>query len=285
MTSRKADFIFIGITLIWGATFPFIKESLAYTNADWFVAMRFMLAALIMLPFVWRRLWKINLPVFFIAAIIGLLTGFGYYAQTVGLKTIGSAESAFITSTTVILIPLLLPFFRMGKPHWLEALAAGLCLLGVYVLTGANLANLSVADAWTFVCALTTAIGVILIQRYSPKVSDYAVFAFLQILFAGLIPLGLSLYHGQAQAHWSGALWMGLIYCAVLATAVTFFLQNRFQQYTNPTKVGVIFAFEPVFACGFAFVFNHETLHTSTFLGGGIILLSLVLAELKGLLK
>lgn len=281
MSSRRADLLMLFVTLIWGATFPLIKDSLAYINANWFVALRFMLAALIMLPFVLPRFKNMNGFMVVSGAILGLLNGFGYYAQTIGLKTISSAESAFITSTTVIMIPLLLPLFKLGKPHWLEMIAVIICLVGVYVLTGANLQGINHADMWTLICALSTALTVLFLQRISHKITDYILFAFIQILFAGVIPVISSVSKQQYHVVWGSTLWIGLLYCAVFATALAFFLQSRYQQYTNPTKVGLIFTLEPVFAAIFAFSFNHEMLTKAVFMGGALILLSLVLAECK----
>ena len=285
ISSRRADLLMLFITLIWGGTFPFIKDSLVYTSASWFVAVRFMLAAVILFPFVIKRLHKVSVTVFLAGATLGLLNGFGYYAQTIGLKTIGSAESAFITSTTVIIIPLLLPLFKLGKAHGLELIAVLVCLFGVYILTGANLHSINPADGWTFVCAVTTALGVLFLQKISAKIDDFVLFAFIQILCASVIPTISSIVHHQTQMHSSFTLWSGLLYCAIFATAITFFIQSRYQQYTDPTKVGLIFTLEPVFAAIFAFSFNHENMTSSILIGGGIILGSLLLAEAKNWLR
>jgi len=281
MSSRKADALMLLITVIWGGTFPIIRQSLHYTNANWFVAMRFLLAAVIFLPFVITRLRKTSIELLFIGAILGLLNGFGYYAQTLGLKTISSAQSAFITSMSVVLIPLLLPLFKLGRANLLEYFAVILCLLGVYILTGADLGKLSAADFWTFICAMTTALSVLYLQRVSKRIDDFILCAFYQIIFAAIVPLASSIYHHQYYAQWNFTLSAGLLYCAVLSTMLTFFLQTRYQQYTNATKVGIIFTMEPVFASIFAFVFNHEMITHAIIIGGGIILISLLLAELK----
>lgn len=281
ISSRRADILMLFITLIWGATFPFIKNALLYTSANWFVAIRFLLAALILLPFVIKRLKNLTWPILLMGAILGVLNGFGYYAQTIGLKTIDSSQSAFITSTTVIIIPLLLPFFKLGNPTKLELLAVIVCIIGIYILTGADIHAINLADGWTFICALTTAISVLFLQKVSSRIEDFVLFAFIQILFAGIIPLASGLYHQQTAIHFTVMFWLSLLYCATLATVFTFYIQSRYQQYTNPTKVGLIFSMEPVFATFFAYFFNHEKITASVLIGGTIVLLSLLLAEAK----
>ncbi len=237
-----------------------------------------MLAAVVMLPFVWRRFKNVSPFLLMAGGVLGLLNGLGYYGQTMGLKTISSAESAFITSMTVIIVPFLAPMFRLGKPHWLELTAAVICLYGVFVLTGSNLAHLNSAEWWTFLCALTTALSILYLQVVSRKIDDFVVFTFIQILFCALIPLSLTVKDHQYTAVFNYHVITGLLYCAILSTALTFFLQSRFQQYTSPTKVGIIFAMEPVFASIIAFFFNGEALGKTTLIGGGIILVSILLS-------
>lgn len=281
ISARRADLYMILITLIWGATFTFIKVSLAYTNAAGFVAARFGIAALCMLPFVIKRFAHLNRFVLLSGIVLGLLNGFGYYGQTIGLKTISSADSAFITSTTVVIVPLLLPFFKLGKPHYSEFIAVIICLLGVYVLTGANIKNINLADGFTLVCAFTSALGILYLQVVSKHITDFILFAWLQIMAAGFVPLTAALVHHQMVFIWNYHLIVGLLYCALISTAITFFLQSRYQQYTSPTRVGLIFSLEPVFGTLFAAAFDAEPLTHSIIVGGGIILASLILADIK----
>jgi drug/metabolite transporter (DMT)-like permease len=280
VSSGKADLLLLFIVVIWGATFPLIHNSVVYMSPSLFVATRFLLAIIVLLPFVWHRFGHTNRHLVFAGIILGLLNGGGYYAQTVGLTTIGSADSAFITSTTVILIPLILPLFKLGRPTLIEGLAVLLCLFGVYILTGSNLAHFSVGYLWTTVVALTTALTVLYMQKVSAKVTDYLLFTFYQLVACASIPIILVLMQQQWTVQWNGNLIFSLLYCAILASIVPFFIQSRFQQYTNPTRVGIIFTLEPVFASIFALVFNNEPLTRAIYLGGGIILVSLILCEL-----
>lgn len=285
ISSRTATFYLLLVSCIWGGTFPFIRDSMSYISASGFVALRFGLAALLLLPLAIPRFRKTRRPLLIAAIVMGLLNGIGYYAQTVGLQTISSAESAFITALTVILIPFFAPFFGSGKPNFLEVVCAGVCIFGVYILTGAQLHSISaavlIAYALTFLCAITTALSVIYLQKVSAHIHDYRLFIFYQILVTAFIPLGIFIHAKPTVIHWHVSLIFGLAYCILLSTALTIYLQTKYQRYVTPTKVGIIFTMESVFASVFAFLFNDEAITRSILIGGGMILISLLVSELK----
>jgi drug/metabolite transporter (DMT)-like permease len=68
---------------------------------------------------------------------------------------------------------------------------------------------------------------------------------------------------------------MGLI-----ATALVFGLQTWGQRHTTPTHTALIFALEPVFAALFAAWFAAERLMLREWIGGTLIVLGMIVAEL-----
>jgi drug/metabolite transporter (DMT)-like permease len=284
ISSRTATLYLLLVSLIWGGTFPFIRDSVQYISPAGFVAIRFSLAALLFLPLAIPRFKNTRLPLLVAGIVLGLLTGIGYFAQTAGLQTIGSAQSAFITALSVILIPFFAPFFGLGRPHFLEVLCAIGCLIGVYILTGAHLTispAIITAEGLTFVCAITTALSIVYLQKISSQIDDYRLFIFYQILFSAFIPLGIFMHSGHATIHCQPILIIGLLYCIFLSTALPIYLQTKYQRYTTPTRTGIIFTLEPVFASLFAFLFNGEAVTRSLLIGGGMILISLLVSEVK----
>lgn len=67
---------------------------------------------------------------------------------------------------------------------------------------------------------------------------------------------------------------------AVLATALSFYLQARFQKDTGSTRAGIIYALEPVFAVLFAYLILDERLTLQDWIGGGLMLVAILIAEL-----
>ena len=114
---RKARVLLIGSTLFWGLTFPLLRSlelaqkehatsgsdlSMACAN----MAVRFGLAALILLPFYLRQLGNITLLEWSQGAGLGLFAGIGFYLQTLGLAWTDASVAAFLTQLYALLVPL-----------------------------------------------------------------------------------------------------------------------------------------------------------------------------------
>src|SRR5476651_552353 len=103
----KIDLMLVLVPVFWALTFPFIHISVQSISPEAFVFWRFSLAALFLLPFILTRLHKLNFYILFWAMILGLLNGGTFVFQTIGLETISSSRAAFITGSSVILVPIL----------------------------------------------------------------------------------------------------------------------------------------------------------------------------------
>ena len=50
------------VTLVWGTTFPAMKDMTGTLSASWIVLSRFAIASLLLLPFLWRARWRETKP-------------------------------------------------------------------------------------------------------------------------------------------------------------------------------------------------------------------------------
>ena len=73
---------------------------------------------------------------------------------------------------------------------------------------------------------------------------------------------------------------MALIITSVFATALAFLIQTSVQKYTNPTRVALIFAMEPVFAAITGFIWAGDRLSISAFAGCILIFAGMIFAEI-----
>ena len=101
-----AQFLLVLVTLLWGSTFLTLQIALQWADPIVIVALRFILASLIVfcllkgkLSTITRYEWRGG---FFIGCCI-----FGVYTlQTIGLDSIPSSTSAFLTGLYVAFVPL-----------------------------------------------------------------------------------------------------------------------------------------------------------------------------------
>jgi len=279
MNKLKIDLILVSVPIFWALTFPFIHISVQSISPETFVSWRFSLAAFFLLPFIFTRLHKLNLYVLSWGIVLGLLNGGTFIFQTIGLETVSSARAAFITGSSVILVPILSLLMKLGSPKKNDFILALLCLLGLYILTGANFSGLSIGDFWVALCALTTAFSIILIQKVTPNIDDILLFTFLQILFT--VPCCLITQPNILDANLFNNYFVlcSIVFCALFATTIALLIQAKFQKYTSEFRAALIFTTEPVFATVFSYIFFNEAINIHIVAGGIFILGSILLGE------
>jgi drug/metabolite transporter (DMT)-like permease len=279
----RADLALLLVTLFWGLTFPLIRNALQELLPHQFMSLRFTLAALVFLPVVLLSkkarggLRGALIP----GLLLGLLAWSSYFSQAIGLQSTGAGRAAFITGTSVIIVPFLSPLFRAGRPSRGDILAALAATGGMYLLTDPSGGGIRRGDLWILVCAFTYAIYIHCMQKVLARRPSEVALAFLQIAGVAIFAGAWWPVAGGRVLSLGPAAWIALLFCALFATVGTFWLQARFQGRTTPERVALIFAMEPVFAAIFAYWILAETLALLSVLGAAIILASVVVAELS----
>jgi len=275
----RADVALMIVALAWGLTFPLIELSVRDTMPAWFVGIRMLIACMVLLPFVWRKLSNVSRRVWLGGVILGFTNGATYLCQTIGLETITSAMSGFLTGTNVIMVPLLLPLFRLGLPRRIDLVGCFVCLIGLYMLNRADWHHIGAGELWTLTGAGFYACSILLLHRISSHTQQVLELAFLQIVF--VIPwMVLAAFIMHQPLHINAISWIGMIVTAVFSTSLALVLQTYFQRETTATHAVIIFSLEPIFAAilGWVIIGEPITLHIAE--GGGVILLSLLMVEM-----
>jgi drug/metabolite transporter (DMT)-like permease len=284
----RADLALLLCALIWGATFVVVKDALADVSIAVYLAVRFALSAAVLGLLFWRSLRTLNRTTIWPGVQIGLALLAGYAFQTTGLKFTTPSKAAFITGSSVLLVPLLLAAFghrRVNRWIWGGALAA---FAGLYYLTvpPEGLGGLNVGDPIVFGGAVMFALHVILISRYVEHHSVGAL-SFLQIATTAVaammaVPLLSATGIEHARWVWTSSLIFAVLVTSLGSTVIGFSFQTWAQQYTSPSHTAIFISLEPVFAVLTSWLFAREHLSGRALLGGGLILAGILIAELKG---
>ena len=284
----RADLALALCSLLWGATFVVVKNALSHASVFIFLAARFSLAALLMLAFSSHALARIEREDLFAGLRLGCFMFLGYAFQTAGLQYTTPSKSGFVTGSSVVLVPLLLALFwgrRLSRSAYAGALVA---LFGLYFLTipVEGLAYLNRGDVLTFVGAGLYAVHIILVGEYTRQhssaalsVVQVAACAAMAWLMAGA---ATAIRWQPARFEWRFELILGILICAVFATAVAFSIQLWAQQYTSSSHAAILFTLEPVFAVITSYVLIGERLSSRAILGAIFVLLGILIAELLG---
>lgn len=260
-------------TLFWGSTFVLVKDGLQTLGPGQINFVRFAIAMLVFVPFLFRRdlrLWRAGLE-------LGAVLFVAYLTQTIGLQYTTASRSAFITTLYVVALPMLLGILghRLGWPIWL---AAGLAVGGVGLLSyDGSPPNLG--DAWTLGTALSYALYIWRLERFAQHFPALPLTG-IQMLTVTLLSLFWMLWEGPS---WNaeGFPYLSLLYLGLVASALCIWLQALGQRLVSAPQAAVIFTLEPVYAAAFAYVLLGERLGWQGTLGAALIIAATLISQLR----
>ncbi|MGE5614937.1 MAG: DMT family transporter [Bacillota bacterium] len=282
----KADLMLLAITIVWGVSFPLMKNILEYIPAFAFITMRFFLAAAVLTVIFHKDLRRIDKQVLKYGSIIGLCMFAGTSLQVVGLYMTSASNSAFITGLNVIMVPVIAAVMLKKKPDNASLFGITIAFIGLFFLSGGINFNLNTGDFLTFLCAVCWALQIIFIDKFARK-AEARLLALVQVLFVGLAGSGMwVLFDAGKPVTINGTVIAILLVTAVLCTALAFTGQTIAQKYTTPVHASLIFTAEPVFAIIFAMIIPDiygatEAPTLTKAIGCVLILSGMLVSELK----
>ncbi|WP_297069742.1 DMT family transporter [Thermococcus sp.] len=264
---KRAEFILLGITTIWGSTFAVMKVGLESLPPFLFLAYRFGLASALMLAIFRGRL--VRMESLKPGLILGITLFFGHGFQIVGLEYTSPSNSAFITSLYVVFTPFVAYFLLHENVRRRDALSLVIALTGLYLISGATV-QLNYGDALTVVSALSFAFQIVLVELF--RGYDYLSLTFWQIFWNFIFSSMASLLLENPTIPTSPVAWGGILYLAVFATALTFTLQLRYQRVVPAYRAALIYSSEPIFASAVSFATLGEVLSIKGYVGATLIM-------------
>ena len=274
-----AQLSLVFVTIIWGLTFVLVKQSLNDAPPFYFATLRFGLATILAITVVNRKIFQIKKNEFIGGIICGFFLFMGYSFQNFGLMNTTASKSAFITSVSVLLVPIILITFNLQQVKWKIWIAVIMATLGLYLLILPGEGELNLGDILTAGCALSFALHIIAQDIYIKKEVHLLHFFCVQLGFVTLISFINAIIFEPSAIIWSNRLFAAIMITGVLATFFAFLLMIWAQKILNPSETAIIFSVEPVAAALFAMAFGGEVLGLFGWLGGGLICLAVVYGE------
>jgi drug/metabolite transporter (DMT)-like permease len=280
-------------TIIWGVTFALIKNAFTDVSPLFFLGLRFGLATLIFLPFVHLHLRTANKKTLIAGTILGIFYFAGFATQSVGLNLTTATKSGFITGTFVIFIPILQLIIERRKPKWFNMASVFLVLIGLIMLSskGENLleflkqlgSDFNLGDLLTLFCALLFAFQVVYVDVFTKKY-DYLPMVFVQLLITSLGGFIFAYIFSitsleEIRITFNLNVVTAILYTSIFASIITTVIQLKYQKTVSPTKAGIIFSIEPIFAAVFAYFLLSEKISNFGLVGCVLIFIGLIFSE------
>ena len=263
--------------VLFGSTFVVMKDAIERVQPVPFLAVRFLIGAIVLLPFSGGKPGDRGIGRAGAACGAALLVG--YLFQTVGLQYTTASVSAFITYLLVVLVPVIaaLTVRRFPSPPTVAGVA--LATAGLFLLTGQGFAP-GKGELLTLGCAVSFAVHIVLVSELSPRFST-ARFTAAQLLLVGLVTFIVGLFMGGYR--FPIGVWLAAVYTGIAVSAVAFALQVWGQRAIGPTRTSLLLMIEPVAAAALGYVAG-DRLGAAGVIGALLILAGIVTAELPTLL-
>ena len=275
--ARLATLLLVALTAVWGSTFFLIHDLVETVPPVDFLAVRFTIAAVIMVVAFWRPVRALDRRQIAIGAGLGVLYGLAQIAQTQGLATTPASVSGFITGTYVVLTPVFTALILREKVAGSTWAAVALATVGLALLS-LNGFSIGVGEAITLLAAVLYALHIIGLGRYSASeiaigLSVVQMVVIAVLCLAGAAPGGIVLPSGAGQ-------WASVLYMVAFASILALWAQTWAQSHLPATRAAIIMTVEPVFAAFFAVTFGEESVTVRMLTGGALVLTAMYAVEI-----
>jgi drug/metabolite transporter (DMT)-like permease len=288
----KPIIVWLSLCVVWGTTWIFIKLGLADLPPITFAAIRFSVACLLLLPILifqnvefprGKKIWTVI-----------IVTGFLQFFFNYGLLFWGeqniSSGLAAVLQATIPVFGLVLARIYVGEQiTGLKIISILLGLAGVAVIFREQL---SLNGQMAFLGSLAIVVGAFgaayasVLTKVGGKSENPANLVFWQ-MFVGLIPLwivGFLMEGNPVNFHWTWQAVICVVYLAIAGSIVAFWLYYWLLSKIDVSKAMMISFVTPLVAV-FVGSFFGEKLDIHTFLGGILILLSVLLIIIRPILQ
>lgn len=280
MKGVPAEIYLLGIVVIWGSTFAIIKGILDQIMPFTFLAYRFFWAAFILCLIFWKRLKDIDKIILGKGFLIGIFLFLGFTFQTVGLKYTTATKAGFITGLSVVLVPIISHFFIREKISKNSIIGVILAVIGLWFLNYNSSFIFNFGDFLVLWCAVSFAMHIISVGLYARKV-DYVLLVIVQLTTVFVLSFLMALFFERPGIHlyYPSGVWWSIILTGIFATALAFYMQNKFQRYSTATKTAIIFSGEPIFGAIFAYLLLGEKVGLIAWIGGLLIIFGMIISQ------
>lgn len=269
--------VLVAVTAVWGWTFLLVRDAVGNYPVPAFLAVRFGIASLCLLPLL-RRGGAGDLAA---GVAPGTMLALAYLFQTLGLQHTTASKAGLLTGLFVIMTPLLELTIYRRRPGMLTTGAVTVALVGTALVAGPgalhSASGEALGDALEVLTALLLSLYMIVLGRAArgrsasalalSQMSTVCLLFLASVVPAGGIPLP------------STSVWIALFITGALASALAFLVQTYVQQRISPTRTALILVMEPAFALLFGVLLAADRFTRWQALGAVLILVALLIHE------
>jgi len=285
--TKKALLLTVLAGVLWGTSFPAIKMGLNFIDAYMFVFLRFFSASLIMFIVL---LFTKNLDIQAAKKelwFLGILNGFAYLLQYVGMTFTTASKSSLLVNLTAIWVAIISWFVLKERLGNKKLLGIILSFVGVFlVTTGLNFLELTRGMFFGDILVLFSGIGWSFFIVYNKKFIDDTENAsqssqFISwVLFATVLPLIPFIpFSSNLSLNLPIEAWFAIAYTAVFCWIVPYYLWLKGLKHISSITSTVILLTEVIVAIIISYFMLDEGFTLISGTGAVLIILAIVLVS------
>ncbi|WKZ45757.1 MAG: DMT family transporter [Anaerolineales bacterium] len=277
----KADLTLLLVSILWGSAFVAQRVAGQMGGVYYFNGLRYLLAALVVLPFVGQiaNLTNAPKPQFKWMFLAGFLLFVASALQQAGMQYTSAGNAGFITSLYVVLIPIVLFLFWRERQHWTSIVAVALAGAGAFLLSTGGQFEVRAGDALELGGAFFWAIHVIVLGKFASKFEPIG-FSVGQLAVCGILNLLVGFFAEDGITLHAPILF-AIAYTAFLSLGLSYTLQVWAQKHTPPADAALILSLESVFAVLAGWLMLDERLNVIQLFGCVMIFVAVVLSQAR----
>lgn len=282
----KVNILSLFTVFLWASAFPMTKVAMAhYTpNALGFVRCTVAMIFLFIMGILnhIRKPQKKDILWFFLSGGLGF-TLYMIFFNT-GIQTLTSATSSIIIATTPIMTAVVASKYYGEKINMLGWFSIALAFIGVLILLlWDGVFSINVGLIWTISGAIVFC-GYNILNRKLSSMGYTALEIVTYSMVCGTILLAVFSLQGITQIMTAEPKHiLSVIYLGAMPSAMAYFFWGRAMSLAEKTSEVTNFMFvTPLLSTVLGFILLKEIPNMGTFIGGAIIILSIILFNLKG---
>jgi drug/metabolite transporter (DMT)-like permease len=262
-------FLVVLTTSLMGSAFAIGKIGLVYATPIMLVALRFLIAGVIMAIIV--KCLRISHPKQMADWIKIALIGFFQTAGVMGcifvsLRTITAGQSSILTFMNPLLVVIFGTLFMKTTYSWRQWVGVILGFIGVIITLGAQV-DLQIGTLFGFLSAISWAIGTLLIKMWGVQINTWVLTAY-QMLFGGLILFVGSFLLEDPSFQITAISITILLWLALMASIVQFAVWFYLLQTGEPGKTSAFLFLAPFFGVLTGWLLLDEMITWNVIVGG-----------------
>lgn len=273
-------FLVVLTTSLMGSAFAIGKIGLAYATPIMLVALRFLIAGVIMAIIV--KCLRMSHPKQMTDWLKIALIGFFQTAGVMGcifvsLRTITAGQSSILTFMNPLLVVIFGTLFMKMTYSWRQWIGVILGFVGVIITLGAQM-DLRIGTLFGFLSAISWAIGTLLIKKWGVHFNTWVLTAY-QMLFGGLILFVGSFLLENPSFKVTALSITILLWLALMASIVQFAVWFYLLQTGEPGKTSAFLFLAPFFGVFTGWLLLDETIAWNVILGGVCIFIGIFMVN------